>query len=170
MKYAEADRQIERENINTWDWAHAERYCRFYLEHTLYDLLKTNHDEARAFTTAIIVAYSRPFSGNRARGSQRDSISEEYLQALDKQSFALHERIVNLRNKAFAHSDASFHNVQVEPTEGGGITTFSQDLLVPIEREDVEGLLANIEVFRVVNARLLSNAQGARLAIREHRK
>lgn len=161
---AEADRRIERENIGAWDWAHAERYCRFYLEHALYDLSKTYHDEARAFTTAIVVTYSRPFSGNRARDGQRDPIDEEYLQALDRHGCALHERMLELRNTAFAHSDAAFHNVQIGDTERGGITTLSQDPLVPLERRDVEGLVANIEVFRVVNERLLSNALAARLA------
>ena len=160
-----AESQIERENINAWDWVHAERYCHAYLERELYKLEKTYVDDARAFTTAIVVTYSRPFSGNRDRYNNRDPADKSYLNGLGSHARAVHDRIVELRNKAFAHSDASYHDVQIRRTDRGGMTTLSRDLIAPLERSDVECLLSNIETFKSVNADLLSHATAKRLAL-----
>ena len=156
--------QIERENINAWDWTHAERYCRRYLERNLYEMGKTYLDDARAYTTAIVVSYSRPFSGNRDRSGERDAIDKKYVEALTKQNRTVHDRIVDLRNKVFAHSDASFHNVQIRDTECGGMTTFSHDPLIPLEKSDVECLLTNIKQFNEINETLRKDAAAAYLS------
>lgn len=161
---SEVDAQIERENINSWDWAHAERYCQAYLEHDPHKFSKTYTDEARAFTTAIVVTYSRPFSGNRDREGQRDPINANYVAALEQAARELHDRIIDLRNSAFAHSDAKHHDVQIHDTASGGLTTLSRDPLVPLEKTEVEGLLANIKVFMLLNEKLRSDAVAARLA------
>lgn len=160
----ELDTQIEREDINSWDWAHAERYCRKYLERALYEIDKTYADDARAYTTAIIVTYSRPFSGNRTRHKKRDDINSIYLEKLNPQARALHNHIVEQRNVAFAHSDAAQHDVQISETDGGGLTTLSHDPLMPLEMTEVVGLLSNLQVFKAINEKLHMDAVAARSA------
>ena len=158
------DTQIERENINSWDWAHAERYCRAFLARDLQSMSKTYDDDSRAFTTAIVVTYARPFSGNRDREGRRDPVNANYVEALEEKARAIHDRIVELRNTAFAHSDAKHHDVQIHETKGDGLTTFSHDPLVPLEKSEVEALLSNIEVFKALNKKLRTDAIAKRLA------
>lgn len=158
---------IERENINSWDLEHAARYCTLYLERELYDMAKTFVDESRAVSTAIIVTYARPFSGNRDRDNKRDPADQRYVDALDSPNRSIHDRIINLRDKAFAHSDATYHNVKAELTKGGGISTLANDPLIPLERSEVEMLQANIRIFRVINERLRSDANAKLLSLNQ---
>jgi hypothetical protein len=161
---ARAQKVIERENINSWDWEHAERYCALYLERELYDMAKTFVDESRAVSTAIIVTYARPFSVNRDRNNKRELADQKYVDALDSPNRTVHDRIINLRNRAFAHSDAEYHNVKVELTEGGGVSTLATDPLIPLERTEVETLQANIHIFKVINDKLRSDANAKLLS------
>lgn len=150
--------KIEREAINSWDWNHTARYCQKYLANRLYAIRPTSHDEALAFSTAIIVTYSRPFSGNRDRAGMRDPVDERYISALSPTEKDVHDRIISLRNSMFAHSDASAHNVQVTDTTSGGLVTFSQDPLAPLEKMVVECLLANLQKFNEANEELRRDA------------
>lgn len=161
----QAKKAIERENINSWDWEHAERYCALYLERELYDMAKTFVDESRAVSTAIIVTYARPFSVNRDRNNKRDPVDQRYVDALDSPNRSVHDRIINLRNKAFAHSDAEYHDVKVELTEGGGVSTLANDPLIPLERTEVETLQSNIHIFKVINEELRSDANAKLLSL-----
>lgn len=120
-------------------------------------------DEARAYTTAIIVAYSRPFSGNRDRHGKRDTIDERYVRTLSSPQRAVHDRVVGLRNSTFAHSDASAHDVRVTDTKDGGLVTLSHDPLVPLEKSEVECLLTNMCMFRELNEQLRKDAAAAHL-------
>lgn len=150
--------KIEREAINSWDWNHATRYCQRYLANHLYAISPTSHVEALAFSTAIIVTYSRPFSGNRGRAKKRDPVDERYISALLPTERDVHDQIIDLRNSMFAHSDASAHNVQVTNTTSGGLVTFSQDRLAPLNKMVVECLLANLQKFNVANEELRRDA------------
>lgn len=153
--------QIERFEINQWDWMHADRYCRRYLENNEF---RNNRDDACAYSTAIIVAYSRPFSGNRTRDDKKDRAHEGLEGALDAEHLEVHLRVLNLRDQLFAHSDASPHNVALENTDGGGLTASSQDRINPLGRTDVETLIENIASFLKVNDGLKRDAIAAHLA------
>ncbi len=150
--------KIEREAINSLDWDHAARYCQRYLENRLYAIKPTSRVEALAFSTAIIVTYSRPFSGNRDRARKYDLVDERYISALSPTEKAIHDQIVSLRKSLFAHSDASAHNVQVTNTTSGGLDTFSKDPLAPLEKMVVECLLANLQKFNEANEELRREA------------
>jgi hypothetical protein len=156
--------KIEREAINSWDWNHAARYCQRYLTNRLYATKPTSHDEALAFSTAIIVTYSRPFSGNLDRAGRRDPVDDRYINALSPTERDVHDQIIDLRNSMFAHSDASVHNVQVTNTTSGGLVTFSQDRLAPLEKMVVECLLSNLQKFNVANEELRRDAVARHLS------
>lgn len=160
--------KIEREAINSWDWNHAARYCQRYLENRLYATKPTSHDEALAFSTAIIVTYGRPFSGNLDRAGKRDPLDERYISALSPTEKDVHDRIVSLRNSMFAHSDASAHNVQVTDTTSGRLVTFSKDALAPLEKMIVECLLANLQKFNEANEELRREAIARHLGKRSN--
>lgn len=158
--------EIEREAINSWDWNHAARYCRRYLANHLYSISPTNDVESLAFSTAIIVTYSRPFSGNRDRARERDPVNERYIKALSPTEKDVHDQIISLRNSTFAHSDASTHNLQVTGNASKGLVTFSKDPLVPLKKEVVECLLANLQKFNEANEELRKDAIARHLSKR----
>jgi hypothetical protein len=70
-------------------------------------------EACRGLITAGIVAYARPFSGNENHPETNPSppFSLRYLTDTEK---SLHARILELRNKAVAHSDADQNPVRVD--------------------------------------------------------
>jgi len=60
-----------------------------------------------AMTTALVVAYARPFVHSRGHSVVADkSVPGALLRGLTSKERELHEYLVNLRNKEVAHSDA----------------------------------------------------------------
>lgn len=55
----------------------------------------------------ITVIYSRPFSANRGKFGKHLLSENKYVPAEYRD---LHERLLDLRNKQFAHTDAIFHD------------------------------------------------------------
>jgi len=71
--------------------------------------------EHEAALLAAITCYARPFSGNELRGSTRadSNLTGVDLQAvLGAEDLELHERIVTLRKKVVAHSEAEHNPVE----------------------------------------------------------
>lgn len=65
-----------------------------------------------ALMTALIVGYGRPFSDNR-RGDVSSRLPDRFLDGLTPEQRSLHERILELRNQEFAHSDPEPADVSV---------------------------------------------------------
>jgi len=63
--------------------------------------------EHKAFNTALIVAYARPFHNNKTlRGAPESSLRKQVNEVLSEAREAeLHERILRLRDTVIAHSD-----------------------------------------------------------------
>ncbi|CEJ48965.1 hypothetical protein Xkhy_05785 [Xanthomonas axonopodis pv. khayae] len=70
-------------------------------------------EACRGLITAGIVAYARPFSGNEKHPETNPSPSFS-LRYLTNTERSLHARIIELRNKAVAHSDADQNPVRVD--------------------------------------------------------
>jgi hypothetical protein len=63
-----------------------------------------------AFNIALIVSYVKPFSSRRNLEDRNESRLDEPLEIIDllnEEERKLHDRVKELRNKSFAHSDAS---------------------------------------------------------------
>ncbi|KRE08899.1 hypothetical protein ASE61_04955 [Bosea sp. Root670] len=74
----------------------------------------------KSYETTLVVAYARPFSASR--GTDRiPPLSLKMTGAkLTVEQRALHDRIIELRNKAFAHSDGDMMRMLVRPIEVDG--------------------------------------------------
>ncbi|TAY14005.1 hypothetical protein [Rhizobium leguminosarum] len=69
----------------------------------------------KCFETTFIVSYGRAFT--KSKGSRHDQLSLRGIGVkLTAKERALHELIVNLRQKAYAHSDESFAHVRMDVT------------------------------------------------------
>jgi hypothetical protein len=90
----------------------------------------------QALMTAFVVAYGRPFSGNESEARVRPKLPPSFLKGLSPAQKEMHNRLLELRNEEFAHSDPHRSNVQVGIGTGpGGIQIAS-----PISQEVRQGL------------------------------
>lgn len=75
----------------------------------------------KALSMAAVIAYARPFSGQRDRHGRREHDFEDlYLEVLEMLDGgrALHDHVLGLRNQYLAHYDAA--RARVELPEGDG--------------------------------------------------
>ncbi len=66
-----------------------------------------------ALQTAFIVAYARPFSGNKAAEDVLPDIPGQFVRQLTPEQRALHSEVIRRRNEEFAHSDPSAADVSI---------------------------------------------------------
>src|SRR2546428_7085430 len=92
--------QFNRASISNKDFAEAEDYLRAYSD-DLADTLR------RALLVSAIVAYARPFTSNDGGtdGFATGTLAGNPKQILSDDELMLHEKILELRNEAVAHSD-----------------------------------------------------------------
>jgi len=126
-----AKKQIKRILISREDILEAAVCAHQLLKHQYYkpDYLDRgdefeNTDEyinMKALTTTLVVAYSRPFTRNEGDNSAISTLPEKILKSFNSSEIDLHKKILNLRNKAFAHSDADLFDAHLSISEDGGM-------------------------------------------------
>ncbi len=101
MEAKEAERTINRLNIARGD---VDRCVKF--------LEAANHHAPRsieyeALVACAIINYAKPFSQNERPGSSKalPSVPQSVIRDYSVQELELHDRIINRRNKAIAHSE-----------------------------------------------------------------
>lgn len=96
----------------------------------------------KALNTALIIAYSRSFSGNK-----KGDIPSKFLRQFTDQEKALHRQITNrdgLRNQFFAHSDSDALAVRIHLKDTGPLATMHNPS-VPLSITETRLLLSMIE-------------------------
>jgi len=101
---------------------------------TFLELLLKNHsytkEEKFGLETALIVSYSRPFSGNDRNIKNPVRDIKGILKQLNDEERTVHNYVLNsLRNKEYAHSDSDAHNVKFSVVQ-----TLNIKMLIPIKR------------------------------------
>jgi hypothetical protein len=103
---SKTERRIQ---ISSRDFEDAARFVRTAKRHAI------GSDEHEAALQSAITCYARPFSGNELPNS---SLADSYLTGVDPQGvlapqdLGLHGRIVTLRKKVVAHSEAEYNPVE----------------------------------------------------------
>lgn len=88
-----------------------------------------------AFTTSLIISYSRPFTESRGW----PKFPKKLIQHNEEQK-ALHKKIMNLRNEVYAHSD--FNKQEVRPIKIlGQATAIIRQPSIKLSKEEVTMLL-----------------------------
>ena len=92
-----------------------------------------------ALMIALVVGYARPFSNNRITDTAGE-LPGRFLKGLTPSQRNLHERLLELRNQEFAHSDPEPPSVEVEvgSSEGGGAFPFPVSNRTRIGLNEVE--------------------------------
>jgi len=65
----------------------------------------------RAVAIAIVVTYSRPFGHNYGEDA-RSTIPDSYLDCFTERQMELHRKVLQRRNREYAHSDGSRYEVR----------------------------------------------------------
>ena len=134
-KVAHSKKQIKRILISRNDILEATNYAYQLLKHKYHKhayLEKSdeeyekfsNSDEyenMNALTTALIVSYSRPFTNNDGKLSAIPTLPKKLTSPFNTTEKELHEKILKLRNKAFAHSDADLFDIHLSLSEYDGM-------------------------------------------------
>jgi hypothetical protein len=102
--------RLSRLNIFLFDFRQARRFARYILRKKFHDVknpLAVAKLVHLAFNTSLIIAYARPFhksnDGSNVRVSLRGAVND-ILTATPEQ--LLHHKVIAMRDKTFAHSDA----------------------------------------------------------------
>lgn len=124
------EKQYNRYSISVDDFIEAREYLESYDE-AMPELIR------RALLSSAIVAYWRPFSGNRGHGEALDNLPNHVLKELHSDLKELHKKIGVLRNEIVAHSDFKAKSVTRQP----GGTALAKPCDILWENVDLEGFI-----------------------------
>lgn len=118
--FAQAKWRLPRSYIYLRDFHQAGRFAGYILKQRLHDKRKTEPARTRqqlfhlAFNTSLIISYSRPFTGNYdLKGQSKSSLKGSERRVLTGEGeIELHRRVLALRDRSYAHSDASSHLIE----------------------------------------------------------
>ena len=128
---------------------------------TLKMLKRYRRDDIKvALLRDIAVIYSRPFSGNRGKTGKHFLSESKYVPA---EYLDLHDRLLDLRNKQFAHTDATFHDPKFMKWKGDKGVAFPMSF----KTFDYLGLLRDL---KKVEALIKSVESNINSAAREYEK
>lgn len=103
-------RRFRRTHISRRDFA---KSIGFISAAAKYDLIAPEYE---ALLLAAIVSYARPFSGNEhSKSPLSDSRLDVDVSQILGSDLPLHERLIEVRNKAVAHSESAYYPVELLP-------------------------------------------------------
>lgn len=140
---SEVDRA--RLSISLADLRQAGRFVSFILRRKLHTKSQTDYVKLLhlAFHTSMVISYSRPFGANRGLHKGKASLKSLVDRVLTPDEIALHEKILDLRNTAYGHSDASSHLLpQFDYTKPG--FKLMKDPFIPLNHDQTRQLNAII--------------------------
>lgn len=137
-------RQFKRLLMSYSDFKHARLVADYILESRLHERPESEtHVLLPALNCSMIIAYSRPFSGNDARTPTKvPDLPTRFLSVLDERETLIHNVALKDRMKVLAHSDSDGLEIEPVVTHLPGVGPFVVPLsnwgLAPLIREAVE--------------------------------
>jgi len=102
----------------------------------------------QALTTALVVAYVRPFVDSRGQSAvAARTVPGSLLRVLSSRERAFHDWLVITRNREVAHSDADILEISLEVFEGGdgGVCKVARDPLRRLELRALRRIIEKLE-------------------------
>ncbi len=133
---AELESRFNRVNMSSKDFEEAHCYLAEFRANLPVVL-------QRALLTAAVVTYARPFKNSREgrEGSASAKLPIDIGTLLSVEHIALHERIIDLRDRGIAHSDYSLKPTRRVARQDTAIMAWSKPF-------DILGELLDVNVFR----------------------
>jgi hypothetical protein len=101
-----------------------------------------------ALTTALVVAYARPFVNSRGLSSFADkSAPGSLLRVLTARQRDIHEYLLNVRNREVAHSDADRSEIYLKlyPDGHGAILRVARSPFLRAELKSIHRIIVKLE-------------------------
>jgi hypothetical protein len=98
-----------------------------------------------SLTTALVVAYARPFANSRGVSDVADkSVPGALLRVLSSGERHLHDALLDIRNKEMAHSDADILEISIKLIDGDDVGIF-RDPRRPFQRRTLQVISRMLE-------------------------
>ncbi len=92
----------------------------------------------QALNCAMIIAYARPFSGNRGSETMLPELPERFLNGFAPDERALHKVVIKDRNEVLAHSDSTAWRLRLSVIRSSGRTMLAplhHDTTAPLDEK-----------------------------------
>lgn len=145
--WAKRHRQYERYVIASWDLRIADDLVYAAIERGLFDDGgKTTTEDVWAYSVAIAVTYSRAFTAAKGHVG-----IDAVLKVLNSEQRAVHQRVWDLRNEIYAHTDKKHFFATPEITDGKveAWAALPREYLWGFTHGDLKGLSEVIGVLRI---------------------
>jgi hypothetical protein len=131
--------RLSRLNIFLFDFNQARRFSGYILRKKLH-AVKNPQAKAKlvhaAFNTSLIVSYSRPFHKSNDTAGLCVSLREAVQAVLSEgDEIALHHRVIDKRDRVFAHSDAAAHEIKGFNYDGSTVQIY-KTAFEPLTRDE----------------------------------
>ncbi len=140
--------RLSRLNIFLFDFRQARRLVRYILRRKLHGVKNPQAVSKLihiSFNTSLVVAYSRPFHKSNDGVNVRVSLSDTVDVILETPvEQALHRKVIDMRDQAFAHSDAAAHEIEGFNYDGATVQLY-KIAFEPLTREETLLLSRMIE-------------------------
>jgi hypothetical protein len=97
-----------------------------------------------ALTTALVVTYARPFVQSRGKTVADTIVPGAVLRVLTSNQRALHDHLIDVRNREVAHSDADILEISLK-LHSFGDGSISRAVRSPYRRKDLRAILQIIK-------------------------
>lgn len=137
--------RLSRLNIFLSDFREAHRLAQYILTRKWPKVINPQSKSGLvylAFNTSLIISYARPFHKSKdGVGLPRARLNPD-LGGLNDGERAFHQRILDLRDQAYAHSDASEHEIEGWDYSGSSVQLYkSIDLLTKDETRRLTAMI-----------------------------
>ena len=103
------------------DFKQAAHISSYILTEKLHDTYpKKNRHLLQALNCAMIVAYARPFSGNKGSETMLPGLPQRFLNSFSPEECDLHKVVIKDRNEVLAHSDSAAWNLRLSVIRSPG--------------------------------------------------
>ncbi len=155
MRNEESKRRLR---MSQEDIQEAEAFANYILRHQLHESSEIDMKTAlKAFNTALVIAYSRPFKYNKTDTSfpAVGKLTDDYLLSFTPEEKNLHTKILALRDREFAHSDSGPVSMKLSEDNFGGVSSFGWVQTVT----RVSLLIKEIEMLLSMTSKLLKEIE-----------
>ena len=137
--------RLSRLNMFLFDFNDARRFAQYILKRKWPRVMNSKSGSGLvhlAFNTSLIISYSRPFHKSReGAGLPRARLNPD-VAVLNDAERAFHQRVLDNRDQAYAHSDAIEH--EIEGWDYGGSAVQFYKLVEPLTKDETRMLAAMI--------------------------
>ena len=135
------------------DFKEAVDLSTYLIESNLLDDQGTHYLVLGSLTSSMILAYSRPFSGNDSRGnSKTPDLGGKALRNLNDEEKHMHKWVLSLRNTLIAHSDSEAIDLKFDVYDLAG-----RKMLRPIRNRSTKHFtLEHATPFKELSQKMLS--------------